>query len=57
MGYQSTESDPDVWFKRALNPSGEYYYKYMLVYVDKNIHLAHDPKDDMDDFNCKYILK
>ena len=25
MGYRSTELDPNVWFKRAVKPSGEEY--------------------------------
>ena len=29
----------------------------MLVYGDKIINLEHDPKEDMDDLNCTYILK
>ena len=29
----------------------------MLVYVDEILHLSHDPKEDMYDFNCTYILK
>ena len=29
----------------------------MLVYVDKILHLANSPKQDMDDFNCTYRLK
>ena len=27
IGYCSTESDPGVWFKWYINPSGEDYYK------------------------------
>ena len=57
MGYRSTYSDPDVWFKRAVDPSAEEYYKYILVYVEGIIHLAHDPKEDMDVLNFTYILK
>ena len=29
----------------------------MLVYVDDILHLAHDPKEDMDSLNHTYILK
>ena len=57
MGYLSTKSDPDVWFKQPVMPSGEDYYKYIILYVDVILHLAHYPKDDMDAFNCTYILK
>ena len=44
MGYQSTESYPDEWFKQDENHSGEENYRYMLVYVDDIRNLAHDPK-------------
>ena len=40
-----------------MKPSGKYYYKYMLVYVDKIVHLSHDLKKDIYDLNCTYILK
>ena len=29
----------------------------MLVYIDDILHLAHDPKEDIDAFNCTNILK
>ena len=54
MGYQSIESYPDEWFKQDENHSGEEYYRYMLVYVDGIRNLAHDPKQNMDAFNCTY---
>ena len=57
MGYQYIESDPDVWFKQAVNTSGREYYKYMLVYVYKILLLGHDPKEYMDALNHTYRLK
>ena len=54
--YQYTELDPVVWFKLDVNSSGDQYYKYMLVYVDTIIHLAHDLKEDMYALNCTYAL-
>ena len=43
----STESDPDVWIKRAKKENGTTYYKYMLVSVDDVIHLGKDAQEDM----------
>ena len=41
-GYRYTESEPDVWIKRATPENGTADYKYMLVYVDDMLHLAKD---------------
>jgi hypothetical protein len=57
LGYRPSESDPDVWLKRAVKPDGFLYYKYMLVYVDDVLHVAHDPKVDMEAINKVYRLK
>ena len=57
LGYKPTQSDPDVWLKKAVKPNGDEYYKYMLVYVDDVLHLAHDPLEDMKRLNQVYRLK
>lgn len=57
MGYNSCEADPDVWLKRAVKPNGSEYYKYMFVYVDDVLHMAHDTKVDMDKLHSIYRLK
>ena len=41
IGYTPSESDPDVWLKQEIKPNGSMYYKYMLVYVDNVLHIAH----------------
>ena len=40
-----------------MKPSGEEYYKYFLSYVDGILHLAHDPKEDIDALNITNIFK
>ena len=57
MDYLPTEADPDVWMKRAVKPTGEEYYCYMLVYVDDVLHIHHNPQEDMDKLNSIYRLK
>lgn len=58
MGYKScSDSDADVWIKREIKPNGSEYYKYMLVYVDDVLHIAHDTKEDMDKLSREYRLK
>ena len=57
MGYRSTESDPDVWLKRAMKPSGEEYFKYIFVYVDRILYWSHDKRQDIHGQNHLYILK
>ena len=56
MGYLSIEAEPDIWFKWAVKPQGEGYYKYMCVYFYNILHLAHYPKEDMDALNFTYRL-
>ena len=51
-----TESDPDVWIKRATTDNVNAYYKYMLVYVDDVIHLEKDSQEDMLRLNQVYQL-
>lgn len=54
MGYKSTEADPDAWMRRAVKPSGEEYWAYMLIYVDNCLHIHHDPTIDLDVLNGFY---
>ena len=54
MDYRSTESNPDVWIKRATTENGASYYKHILVYVDDVIHLAKDVQEDMLKLNQVY---
>ena len=57
ISYMSTESDPDVWIKRAKKENGTTYYKYMLVSVDDVIHLGKDAQEDMFKLNQVNWLK
>ena len=57
LDYTPTQADPDVWIKRAVKPSGEEYYCYMLVYVDDVLHVHHDPTFDMKRLSTFYRLK
>ena len=44
LGYFSSEADLDVWLCKETRPDGSMTWKYMLVYVDDILHVAHDPK-------------
>jgi hypothetical protein len=57
IGYTPSEADPDVWLKRDVKPDGTPYWRYMLIYVDDVLHIAYDPKEDMDSLNKVYRLK
>ena len=43
IGFTSTLSDPDVWYKAAIKPNGEKYYEYILTYVDDILVLSIEP--------------
>ena len=57
MGYRFTESDPDVWIKRATTYNCTTYYKYMLVYVNDVLHLVKGAQEDMLKLNQVFILR
>ena len=44
LGYNSSESDTDVWMNLELYPSGDPYCKYMLCYCD-NLNLIYGLKE------------
>ena len=54
MDYRYTQSESDVWIKRATSYNITAYYNYMLVYVDDVLHLAKDAQDDMLNINQVY---
>ena len=33
-------ADPDVWFRRSKQATGEEYYEYVLLYVDEVIVIS-----------------
>ena len=57
MGYRYTESEPEIFIKRATTENGTSYYKCMLVYIDDVIHLARDAQEDILNLNQVYLLK
>ena len=34
LGFTSSCADPDVWFRKLKQTTGEKYYEYILLYVD-----------------------
>ena len=47
IGFKSSMTDPDVWYRASAKPDGERYYEYMLVYVDDLLCVGHDAKATM----------
>jgi hypothetical protein len=35
LGFTLSQADPDVWFRLLTRSTGEEYYGYVLLYVDK----------------------
>ena len=50
LGFVSSLADPDVWRRICAKPDGEFYYEYILCYVDDILVCSHDP-----DFTMKQI--
>lgn len=47
LGYKSSYTDPDVWYKVAMKADGFQYYDYVLVYVDDILVLSHQSNEMM----------
>ena len=57
LGFQSSLSDPKVWFKAATDKSGNEYYTYVLVYVNDFPFVDKDPWNYMSMLESKYMVK
>ena len=58
LGYKTSRSDKDVWMNPEANPqTGEYYYAYLLVYVEYLLHIHHDSEIFMKELKGVYRLK
>jgi Reverse transcriptase (RNA-dependent DNA polymerase) len=53
MGFSSCLADADVYLRPATKPSGEQYYKYIVVYVNDVFVGSHNPQAIMDTL-CKH---
>jgi hypothetical protein len=43
IGFASCLADGDVWLWPNVQPGGNTYYKYVLVYVDDILAISHNP--------------
>jgi hypothetical protein len=57
MGFTLCLAHADVWMKPATKPTGQQYYKYILVYVDDVLVVSHDPQAIMNELSRHYSLK
>ena len=57
IGFKSSIADPDVWMRAATNPTGEKYYKYMLVYVDDILCISYDARRQMNEIQASLKFK
>jgi hypothetical protein len=44
IGFKLSYADADVWMQEAQKPDGFKYYEYILVYVDDQLTISHNPK-------------
>ena len=54
---QIIRGDSDVWMNQEFKPNTDPYYKYILCYVDKFLHIYFKPKEYMYELNMIYRLK
>ena len=58
LGFTSSIADPDVWFRRLKQATGEDYYKYVLLYVDDVICISENAESVIrDDIGKDWELK
>ena len=43
LGYESCKADPDVWMWSATRTDDQYYYEYILMYVDDCLCISENP--------------
>ena len=57
LGFESSIADPDVWRRPCSKPDGEFYYEYVLCYVDDILVCSHDPDFTMKQIQEKFEFK
>ena len=57
LGFQNTQSDPDVWISPAVLADGYEYYEMVLVYVDDILCLSHDRRSILDTIGKFCVIK
>ena len=49
IGFRGCKADPDVWMRAATKLNGDWYWEYVLYYVDDILAISHNPKLIMKD--------
>ncbi len=58
MGYTLCKADPDLWYKAEIRPQdNEWYYAYILCYVDDILCMHHDAMSVLDRIDKCLLLK
>jgi hypothetical protein len=57
LGFKSSLADPDLWYKAAVDSTGNKYYSYILVYVDDLLIIDKEPKKFMAQIQDSFTVK
>jgi Reverse transcriptase (RNA-dependent DNA polymerase) len=57
LNYTPTKADPDVWIRPGIKPDRFEYYEMVLVYVDDDLSISHDPEATMKGIQGTFKLK
>ena len=57
MGYVPNKGDQDLYTRKAKNSKGEWYYEWLLVYVDDLLCISENPRRTIDGLSKAYDLK
>ena len=55
IGFKSIPAGPDVWLRPAIEPDGEEYYEYVLMYVDDILEISIDPTEILKSMEGKTV--
>ena len=57
LGFTPCKADPEVWMRKAVNPSdSNEYWEYVLLYVDDALCISHHPREVLEKEIGKYCI-
>ena len=57
IGFRGCKANPNVWMRAATKLNRDWYWEYILCYIDDILVISHNPKLIMKDLGDWYTLK
>jgi len=55
LKFKSCKANPDVWMRKAIDPNGNKYWEYILLYTDDVLVISHQAEDVLRNEVGKYF--